>query len=249
MDAVQAAIKTKGELIFNQMESEGQSIFSKDTWNRKIMDWSMKNEQFKTQMFRFVDVLPYLNSGSEVARHLKEYFAEAGDELPSVFNFGVGLGSLAPGLMAGAVKKNVVQMAKMFITGETPEESLVVLKKARKNKIAFTVDILGETSLSDAEAQVYLKKYLELITWLAKDAGQWDHIAQIDEDHKGPIPRVNVSVKLSAIDSEIDVKAFDKAKERTKERVRPILRTAMERGVFVNLDMEHYELKDFTIAV
>ena len=52
----------------------------------------MKNEHFKTQMFRFVDVLPYLNSGSEVARHLKEYFAEAGDELPSVFNFGVGLG-------------------------------------------------------------------------------------------------------------------------------------------------------------
>ena len=67
----------------------------------------MKNESFKTQMFRFVDVLPYLNSGSEVARHLKEYFAEGGDELPKVFNVGVGLGSLAPGLMAGAIKKNV----------------------------------------------------------------------------------------------------------------------------------------------
>ena len=140
----QSKILSKGEQIFSGMENEGQSIFSKNYWYGNIMEWSMKNDQFKTQMFRFVDVLPYLNSGSEVARHLKEYFADAGDNLPSVMNFGVGLGSLAPGLMAGAVKKNVTQMAKMFITGETPDEALPVLKKARKNSIAFTVDILGE---------------------------------------------------------------------------------------------------------
>ena len=92
------------------------------------------------------------------ARHLKEYFAESGDELPSIFNFGVGLGSLAPGLMAGAVKKNVTQMAKMFITGETPDEALSVLKKARKNKIGFTVDLLGEACLSETEAVGYQKE-------------------------------------------------------------------------------------------
>lgn len=231
------------------MESEGTSIFSKNYWYGNIMEWSMKNDQFKTQMFRFVDVLPYLNSGSEVARHLKEYFADAGDELPSVFNFGVGLGSLAPGLMAGAVKKNVTQMAKMFITGETPEEALPVLKKARKNKIAFTVDILGEACLSEAEAQDYSKKYLDLITWLAKDAASWETIPQIDEDHKGAIPRVNISIKLTALDSLIDVKAWEKSKERMKERVRPVFRLAMEKGVFVNVDMESYDLKDFTLAV
>ena len=249
MDPIQSAIKAKGETIFNMMESEGQSIFNKDWWYGRIMEWSMKNEHFKTQMFRFVDVLPYLNSGSEVARHLKEYFAESGEDLPSVFNFGVGLGSLAPGLMAGAVKKNVTQMAKMFITGETPDESLTVLKKARKNKIAFTVDLLGEACLSEAEALDYQKKYTDLIVWLAKDSANWDHIAQIDEDHKGPIPRVNVSVKVSALYSQIDVKAWEKSKTLVKERLRPIFKMAMERNVFINLDMEQYELKDFTIEV
>lgn len=249
MDPIQAAIKAKGETIFNMMESEGQSIFNKDWWYGRIMEWSMKNEQFKTQMFRFVDVLPYLNSGSEVARHLKEYFAESGDELPSVFNLGLGLGSLAPGLMAGAVKKNVTQMAKMFITGETPDEALGVLKKARKNKIAFTVDLLGEACLSELEAIDYQKRYVDLISWLAKDAANWDHIAQIDEDNRGPIPRVNVSVKLSSLYSQIDVKAWDKSKDAVKERLRPIFRLAMERGVFLNLDMEHYELKDLTIEI
>jgi RHH-type transcriptional regulator, proline utilization regulon repressor / proline dehydrogenase / delta 1-pyrroline-5-carboxylate dehydrogenase len=86
------------------------------------MEWSMKNDKFKTNMFRFVDVLPSLNTGDEVAQHLKEYFSEGGKtELPAIFNVGLGLGSLAPGLMAGAIKKNVTSMAKMFITGENPQ--------------------------------------------------------------------------------------------------------------------------------
>src|SRR5262249_52985968 len=81
-------IRRQGESIFAGMEADSASIFNKDWWYGRIMDWSMKNEQFKTQMFRFVDVLPYLNSSSEVARHLKEYFSEGGEELPGIFNFG-----------------------------------------------------------------------------------------------------------------------------------------------------------------
>jgi RHH-type proline utilization regulon transcriptional repressor/proline dehydrogenase/delta 1-pyrroline-5-carboxylate dehydrogenase len=246
---LQPAIKAKGESIFNLMESEGQAIFSMDRFYGAIMQWSMKNEHFKTQMFRFVDVLPYLNSGSEVARHLKEYFAEAGNELPSIFSIGAGIGSLAPGLMAGVMRKNVVQMAKMFITGETPDEALTVLKKQRKNKIGFTVDLLGEACLSDAEALAYQARYLELISWLAKDSQKWDHVAQIDEDNRGPIPRVNVSVKMSSLDARIDLKAWDKSLERVKDRLRPIYRSAMEKGVFLNMDMEQYELKDFTLDI
>ena len=148
MSETQSKIIAKGEEIMKRMEGASKvSLFSKDYWYGNIMEWSMKNEQFKTQMFRFVDVLPSLNSGNEVARHLKEYFAQqngSGEELPAVFNFGLGLGSLAPGLMAGAIRKNVTQMAKMFITGENPEDALPVIKKARKNKITFTVDILGD---------------------------------------------------------------------------------------------------------
>ena len=150
MNDIQAQIVARGEEILKRMESQSKaSIFSKDFWYGSIMEWSMKNEKFKTNMFRFVDVLPSLNSGDEVARHLKEYFSENGEALPPVFNVGMGLGSLAPGLMAGAIRKNVTAMAKMFITGESPDEALPVLKKARKNKMTFTADILGEATLSE----------------------------------------------------------------------------------------------------
>ncbi|MCB0370075.1 MAG: hypothetical protein KDD45_11785, partial [Bdellovibrionales bacterium] len=101
----QKKILELGESILKKIESNSKvSLFSKDYWYGSIMDWSMKNEKFKTNMFRFVDVLPSLSSSQEVAQHLKEYFTENGSELPSVFNVGLGLGSLAPGLMAGAIK-------------------------------------------------------------------------------------------------------------------------------------------------
>lgn len=243
-------VRKKGEEILNRMESQSKgSIFNKDWWYGQIMDWSMKNKDFKTQMFRFVDVLPSLGPGAEVARHLKEYFAESGEDLPSVFNFGLGLGSLAPSLMAGAIRKNVTQMAKMFITGENPNEALPVIKKSRKNKITFTVDILGEATLSEKEAQEYQAKYLELIDWLAKDAKGWEEIPQIDRDADGPIPKVNVSVKLTALYSQINDKAWEVTKNILKERLRPILRSAVEKNVFINLDMEQYSVKHLTLEV
>lgn len=246
---LEVSVRQTGERIFKSLDDDSGSLFSKDTWYRKIMDWSMKNEHFKVQMFRFVDVLPYLQSSSEVAKHLKEYFAESGDEMPSVFSFGLGIGSLAPGLLAAGVKKNVTSMAKMFITGESPEDALPALKKARKNKITFTADLLGEATLSEKEAHEYLGRYLELIKWLANDAKSWEHVPQIDEDENGPIPKVNVSVKVTALYSQIDEAAWDQSLAIAKDRVRQVFRTAIANNVFINLDMEQYAHKDFLLQI
>lgn len=250
MSEFQELIQKKGEEIFNRAGKQSSgSVFDKSWWYGKIMDWSMRNEQFKTQMFRFVDVLPYLNSNSEVATHLKEYFAEGGDELPSIFNTGVNVGSLAPALMSGAIRKNVTQMAKLFITGATPKEALPLLKKKRKNKIAFTADLLGEATLSEKEALNYQSRYIELLSWLSEDAQKWEKIEQIDQDDQGLIPAINISVKISAIYSQIKNTAWENSKEQVKGRLRPILDAAIEKNIFINIDMEDYHLKDFTLEV
>lgn len=247
----QTKILHVGEEILKKIESQSKaSLFSKDFWYGSIMDWSMKNEKFKTNMFRFVDVLPALKSGDDVATHLKEYFSEGGKtDLPAVFNVGLGLGSLAPGLMAGAIKKNVTSMAKLFITGENPQEALTVLKKARKNNLTFTVDILGEATLSEKEADEYQRRYLELIDWLAKDAAKWEEIPQLDRDADGAIPKINVSVKMTALFSQINDKAWDETKTILKNRLRPVFQKGMDQGVFINLDMEHYGVKHLTVEV
>jgi len=247
---VQPLIQKKGEEILRKMESAGKpSLFSRDFWYGSIMDWSMKNDQFKTQMFRFVDVLPSLDSSSDVAKHLKEYFSGKSEELPSVFNVGLGLGSLAPSLMAGAIRKNVTGMAKMFITGESPKEALSVLKKSRQEKLAFTVDLLGEATLSEKEAFEYCEKYMALINEISEQAERWDEIPLLDRDHAGSIPKVNVSVKLTALYSQINTAAWEVTKTNLKDRLRPLFRKAMEKKVFLNLDMEQFSVKDLTLEV
>jgi RHH-type proline utilization regulon transcriptional repressor/proline dehydrogenase/delta 1-pyrroline-5-carboxylate dehydrogenase len=246
---LERSIRQEGEEIFKLMEEDSKSIFNKDWWYGRVMDWSMKNEHFKTQMFRFVDVLPYLNSSAEVARHLKEYFAESGDELPSVFNFGLGLGSLAPGIMAGAIRKNVVQMAKMFITGATPEEALPNIKKARKKSLTFTADLLGEAALSEKESLEYLERYLTLINDLTAAAKTWEDVSLIDADERGPLPKVNISVKVTSLYSQIETAAWEDSKEPIKARLRKIFDAAQEKNVFVNLDMEQYAYKDLIVEI
>src|SRR5689334_5316027 len=71
---IETAVHLRGEQIFSLMEAtDSPSLFSRKGFYGALMDWSMRDEHFKTQLFRFVDVLPMLNSSSEVARHLKEY--------------------------------------------------------------------------------------------------------------------------------------------------------------------------------
>jgi RHH-type proline utilization regulon transcriptional repressor/proline dehydrogenase/delta 1-pyrroline-5-carboxylate dehydrogenase len=248
---LQNAIVARGKEIFSHMEQAGSkdSIFNKDWWYGRIMDWSMKDPDFKVQMFRFVDVLPYLNSSDEVARHLKEYFSGDGRDMPSVLSWGLGLGTFAPGLMAAAIRKNVTQMARMFITGSNPEEAFSNLEKMRKNDIAFTVDILGEAAVSETEAWHYQKRYLELLEALAKRARDWDEISQIDRDREGPVPKVNISVKASSLYSQLDPMDSEGSIEAVAEKLRPILQRARELNAFINLDMEAYFYKDLTLQL
>lgn len=230
-------------------KAESKSLFNKDWWYGKIMDMSMKSPKFKTQMFRFVDVLPYLNDNEDVAKHLKEYFSEDGAQMPSIFQMGANLGAMAPGLLANTVRKNVTEMAKLFITGETPEEALPKLEAGRKKNLAFTVDLLGEATLSEKEAQDYQRRYLELIEALAEKSSSWTHNAQLDTNHLGDIPKVNVSVKLSSLYSQVHVTAWEETQQILITRMKPIFDLAIKKNVFINVDMEHYEIKDLTLEV
>ncbi len=61
-----AQIKARGRDFFAIISDEAPSIFDKGWWTGKVMDWCMRNEDFKVQLFRFVDVLPYLTTGESL---------------------------------------------------------------------------------------------------------------------------------------------------------------------------------------
>lgn len=72
---LEPSIRVWGEKIFSLIDAaDGPALFSKKGFYGALMEWAMRDEHFKTQLFRFVDVLPTLTSSSEVGRHLKEYW-------------------------------------------------------------------------------------------------------------------------------------------------------------------------------
>ena len=64
-------------------------------------------------------------------------------------------------------------MTRQFIIGENTAGALKNLKKIRKDGFAFTVDILGEASVSEEESEAYLREYLELLEALRTEYAAW----------------------------------------------------------------------------
>ena len=248
--AVERRTREIGEQLFAAMEaSSAPSIFSKKGAYARVMDWSMKDPAFKAQLFRFVDVLPALKSSSEIVRHLQEYLGDKAVELNPAMKAGLAASSFAPALVAGPVKSNVVSMAAQFVAGETPADLLKQLQRNTAAGIATTIDLLGETVVSEAEADAFLQRNLAVLDTVAEALRKNATPGFSDLGPNGPLPRLNLSVKISALTPDVHPADPEPSIAALKVRLRPILRRAREVGAFVNFDMESFKLKDLTLRL
>src|SRR5262249_31605484 len=169
-------VRQYGEQLFTFMDAaETPSLFSKKGFYGTLMDWSMRDEHFKTQLFRFVDVLPTLPSSAEIARHLQEYLGEDQVKLSPALRMGLKAAGGASWLLGAGVKSQVTGMARQFMLGNDHKEIAGTLRKLAEQDIAFTVDVLGEAVVSELEAEQYAQRYLQLMEFLAADIPKWGH--------------------------------------------------------------------------
>jgi len=251
-DNIEQQTQVLGREIFSRLQTESPSVFHFAWWDEKILDWCMHDETLKVQMFRFIDVLPLLKTGDQVARHLQEYFLNHKEIFPIAVQWGLDVATqstAAARAVALAVRRNATRMAQRFIAGATAAEALTAIRKLRRQNLAFTLDLLGEATLSEEEAEAYQQRYLTLLHSLSEVARNWESVPLIDTDHTGTIPRINVSVKLTALYSQFDAIDPQHSATQVKTRLRPILRTAKDVGAFVTIDMEQYRYKDLTLHV
>ncbi|MGC1247525.1 MAG: L-glutamate gamma-semialdehyde dehydrogenase, partial [Spirulinaceae cyanobacterium] len=210
------------------------------------------NPNLRVQLFRFIDCLPALRSKSEIARHLQEYLGDESVELPSalksILNFS-DPNSPPAQLAAATVTKAVETLAYKYIAGENIKQTVKTIERLRKEKMAFTIDLLGEAVITEAEAESYLQSYLELLTQLTQAAQNWSTVEQIDVAEGEALPQVQVSVKLTAFYSQFDPLDPQGSKERVCDRIRILLRKAKELGAAVHFDMEQYSYKDMTLTI
>lgn len=218
----------------------------------KLLDWTMSNPGLRVQLFHFIDCLPALRSKTEIAAHLQEYLTTAEVELPDTLKKLLNFANpdSAPGkLAATTVAPAVETLAHKYIAGDTIPEVIKTLEKLRKDKLAFTVDLLGEAVITETEAQAYLNSYLELMEKLSEAAKKWSPVPQIDQADGEPLSKVQVSVKLTAFYSQFDPLDAKGSEEKVSERIRILLRRAQEVGAAVHFDMEQYAYKDLTLSI
>jgi RHH-type proline utilization regulon transcriptional repressor/proline dehydrogenase/delta 1-pyrroline-5-carboxylate dehydrogenase len=249
---LEALTRDYGREIFARMDRSGPVLFGPGWWDERLMQWTMGNPALKVQLFRFIDCLPLLRSAGEINRHLREYIEEAGSRLPPLVRAGVNwlpengvLGRLA----AAAAHRSAERMARRFIAGSNVPEVLAAVAEMRHRSLGFTVDLLGEATITEIEAEQCQSEYLQLIEGLGRNVNEWPVIDLIDRDDQGPLPRVNVSVKLSALYSQFDPIDPEVTSKAVRARLRPILRAARRQRAFVNFDMEQYHHKDLTLLM
>jgi RHH-type proline utilization regulon transcriptional repressor/proline dehydrogenase/delta 1-pyrroline-5-carboxylate dehydrogenase len=250
--AIEAETQEIGQRLWRQLAGTTASIFDRRWWDDRILSWAMTDESVKVQMFRFVDVLPMLHSHESITRHLQEYFDEVRTHLPWAVRLGLEISqanSVLGKALALNARRNALRMSQRFIAGAKVEEVLLAVTRLRKQGFAFTLDLLGEATTSERDADAYQRAYLDLIEGLASEVNTWPEVARLDRDHEGPIPRVNVSLKLSALYSQF--RPIDPAgtSAAVKSRLRPLLRSAREHDAYIHVDMEQYTYKDLTLAI
>ena len=240
-----------GRSLFEGVGS-GPSPWKRSWWDDHLMDLTLGDPMVKVQLFRFVDAMPVLKTSESIRRHLWEYLGEAADRVPWWLRLAVALapgGSIRARGLAGLARSGATHMARRFIAGATPDEALETVLKLRRGRLAFTADLLGEAVISESEAEAYQRTCIDLLRGLSGALAVAPEVPQIDRDHRGPIPRVNLSLKLTSLTARFDALHDEATTRRVAGRLRPILRAARELGAYVHVDMEQYAHKDLTLAI
>src|ERR1700704_458280 len=246
MSPLEEQIEQRGLEIFDLVDQNPESIFSKAGFYQRMMAFSMRDEHFKVQMFRFVDVLASLRSSHDIVQHLDEYFADTRNGSVPFLQTGLRAARILPWLTAPILRWNVSGMARQFIAGRNPDDVMKTLRKRRKERIGFPVDLLGEAVVSEQEANEYAARCFALLDGLAEQTRGWtDPLGKNTE----LFPVVNVSVKISALYSQMNPADPEDAIAHLAPKLRPILRRAREVGAFVNFDMESYAHKNTTLEL
>ncbi|MDQ4097576.1 MAG: L-glutamate gamma-semialdehyde dehydrogenase [Actinomycetota bacterium] len=221
-------------------------------WSERMLEWAMSHPSFKTQLFRFVDVFPATQNDEDVLRHLDEYFE--GADVPKVLDLGLEVAEHVPfgfgrAAAAGLARRNISRVAEQFIVGSSPQAAVPNLHRLWRHGSAATVDLLGEKTVTDEEADRYAARVQELLSVLVDATRHWPPDDHLERDDIGPLPRVNVSVKPTALASHYAPLTREEGLAQAKSRLRPILRFARDNGAFVHFDAEHYDVKDLTLQL
>ncbi len=244
-------IRAIGEDLARRSGGRAPGLFDSRWWSQAAINLAMKDPAFKAQLFRFIDVLSSLHDDAQVVRLAEEYFGEMSAHL---FGAQWGLKALAStklgaSLSGKAIRHQVEQMATSFIAGASIEQAVPTLRKLWEDGRAFSVDLLGEASVSEREADGYRDRCLAALQTLGEACPGWPSAPLLERDHLGPLPRVQLSIKISALYSQLDPIDPESSYRAVAARLRPLLNLAGTLPASVIFDMEQADTKELILSI
>lgn len=186
---LESRIRKTGAEIHASAGGEPPSFFDTGKWLGRVMEGAMKDEVFKFQLFRYVDLLPSLRTDALVVRLLKEYFTEEVNTPPIIRK---GIERISKGIFGTSVAARLIRsgaesMARQFIAGKDHEDAFGSLKSLWDSGFTWSVDLLGEVVMSEQEAREYRDRYVRLLDFLHPRVRGWREDLLLERDDKGPL--------------------------------------------------------------
>ena len=240
-----------GEQLARLSAGRTPTLFEGRWWSHTALNLAMQDNRFKAQLFRFIDVLPSVTDDEQVVTLAREYL---GDGDTALFGTHWGLKamsatSLGARLSGKAIRGQIEHMGRAFIVGATAEEAVPQLADLWQHGRAWSVDLLGEATISDREADRYRDRCLEVLTILGRESASWPSLPLLERDHLGPIPRVQLSIKISALSPHLDPIDPEGSYHSVAVRLRPILDLAMHLPASLIFDMEQADTKALLVEI
>ncbi len=202
---------------------------------RRMQELLMSDPALRAALFRFVDVRPACATPQDVTRHLHELLAEADGSANANRVSKLTRRPLAARPVAAIAGAGVKQMAQRFIVGEDAQKALPTITKMWKSGVETTVDLLGEATVSETEADRYMQRCEETLRALAAAATKPG--------------QVNLSVKVSALTPLLRAHAPERGIEGARPRLKHLLRVARDLGAHLHVDMESFDTREAITAL
>jgi len=248
-DPLEELTQRIGRDLLRLARTQRTPLVSSRFWSEQLLSWAMQDAAFKTGLLQFVDVFPMLRHAGQVYEYLTEYLGQPAMARSPWIERLLAAGRFAKGLVAAGIDRQIKALAGLFIAGSDASAALGRLLELWQGGAAFSVDLLGEACVSTEEAKAYQARYLELVHTLAEATAHWPPQPRLEQDPWGPVPRANISLKLSALWPRIDPADFEGTLRGLEDAALPILEAAARQRVSVHFDMEQYALKDLTLSL
>ena len=205
----------------------------------RAMELASRDAELRAALFRLVDVTPACRSLDDLARHLGEYLSQV-DERTQPLDAAMRAADSRTGRKAlgAAAAAGVRHLAHRFIVGESPKAALKALRALHDEGVLTSVDLLGEATITSAEADRYAARCADALETLADAMADWPGS-----------PEPNLSVKVSALTPALRPEAPELGRDDAAARLRPLLALARDRGAHLHVDMESLDSLETTLEL